>query len=350
VKSSDQQRRASQRMSLLEAFLKQDPNNTALIREATGCAFAAGLSQKGLDLSALLIRLQPDSPMTRVEIANLQMEHGLWLEAERHWEKVMRDGHESDIGVVYARAYACYRMEKLADAAELLRPFVLNVFEGWGERAACLWMRSMHRLGRESEVWSWYEANRDMCAPFLEIAGIAALIALDCGDLDCARRLSAFSLKSNSLVHVEAQIAAASVALCDGDLEKSRTVLRSLLSRCDEPRAWMTLGLAELSDLRLGEARKCLERSVARSGDARGWQTLGWIHFLEGSTDQARSAFIRALEMDSSDVGAAEGLARASAVAQQPWDHVRLDATKLSLARQLVSQAMRNGGFSGIPV
>jgi len=310
---------ALQRLDRLEGFLRDDPDNPALLNDTFDTALQAGEWPRA---EAVLRR---------------GLERGGdpwgWRSKEVHW--LIAQQRLTD-----ARA-ALHALASASGLPEALRPVVahdlaflalrehtpepgLLELAPWVEVDAqqpvapaleVLWLRLMHHATRLDDAMAWARARWAAGTLSAPAAGVAALVALDANDLPTALLWADHALGAHGGPS-EALVARASVALVRQEVALARTLLGNALQHNPaDGRVLSALGFADLLERRLPDARSRLTSAVQAIPHHVGtWHALGWTCLLQGDLDAALQAFRHAVDLDRNFAESHGGLAVVLAV------------------------------------
>jgi len=345
---------AVHRLERLEGYLREDPDNTALLADA----FDAALAIREWARAEFHLRhgqaIRPDDPAWNLREVHWLLAQHRWDEAEQVIRNLQAVGPAALQAVlIHDLAYVAFRQGNHAQARETLAPWLgsLAPSDVLDPATQVLWVRVLHRLVRHDEAMAWAKARAQAGALAPQAAGAASLLALDASDYVSARQWSEEALKHDS-EQMEALVARASLALADRDAPLARKLLAvALRLNPEDGRAWSALAFAHLLEQRLDLARADFERAVQYMPNHIGtWHGLGWTAILQKDLPSAHRAFEVALALDRNFAESHGGLAVVLAMvgrrseAQSSIDRAgRLDRLNLS-ARY--AQALLDGDAS----
>lgn len=294
---------ASARLTRLQGYLSQDPDNPGLLAQACDTAIAAGEHAAALAMIDHAQRLQPGAKewiFRRAQLAIAMRELPL---AAQLLMQLQDDMGEHPV-LAHDLAWVRWLEGDLDACRALLHPWLqacapAHLSQPQRSALQVLWLRASHQLGRVQEAWAWIAAQREADTLCADAQGIASLIAIDADRFEEAGALADAALAS-SPDSPEALVARASVALAQRDIPRARRLLEDALHlRGDDGRIWSTLGYASLQAGDLSAATMQLRRALdTMPGHIGTWHALGWSLLLQQEHGLALQAFDRALALD----------------------------------------------------
>ncbi len=322
------------RLSRLQGFLDQDPDNLNLLAEVGDLALACGDLPAARMVIQHGLELRPDDSYFFLRMSSVAIAEGNFDEALEITDDLLNAGHR-DAAVRFNHAFALVHTGAFADAHPLLAelyaeqtpyPLVLQLL-----------IRAYHYLGEIPEAIALAQDYLASHPGNGEVAGMLSLLHLDNDDLEQARDWSQKAL-AVAPDNLDALLAAGASALGAEDVEEARTFLLHAVSI--EPRngrAWSNLALADMLDFDLDSARDKLKQALKYMPEHIGtWHVLGWIELLQGHVDAADNSFRQALAIDENFGETHGGLAAVAAMRGQ-WDEAEKCA---KIARRLDPEAM----------
>lgn len=312
---------AADRLTRLEQYLREDPNNLALLDEAFNAAFAAGEWQRArfhlrhaqaLGVTGVIV----DFRESRIDMAMRR-----WGDARARLETLAvatdlpsdaRGAIEHDI------AYTMFREGDFAGARDrLAAPMLANQMTS-SPAMQVLWLRTLHQVGEIKQAVEWARARSADGTLASDAMGVASLAALDVGEMDLAQAWSAAALQKNGQ-QLEALVAAGTVALGRRDAAQAKELLRGALTvHAEDGRAWSAFGFAELLELQLEAALFAFHQAIRfMPGHVGTWNGLGWTQVVRRDMDAAVQAFQQAVTLDRNFGESHGGLAVAYALLGQ---------------------------------
>lgn len=276
-------------------YLSGDPENEALRADIFDLALAGGQWDVAQAQVVWVLERRPADFGWRHRLALLDMARQEWDEAAVLLHALIAEG-QTDPALHYNLAYidfarglyegALARLSGLSDPTRRV------------EAAVALQLRCLHRLGRLDDALAFFEQQRST-QPDSAAFGAAALVALDAGHVDDARRWAGLSLEREPR-QVEALVTRGSLRLGDADPKGAREDLElALAGHRSDGRIWSALGMTYLFERNVVKARSALRQAVATMPDHIGtWHGLGWCEVLGGDLPAALKAFETALELD----------------------------------------------------
>jgi tetratricopeptide (TPR) repeat protein len=322
-----------QRLQRHEHYLSMDPNNRRLLADVIDMHLLLGQAEQAQQTVTTALQAFPDDSYFRFRQSHV------WIAQER-WEDAAAllstlEAVLIDPAVAHNLAYVWFRLGRYDRAKETLAPLVQD-----GTAAAdsvVLYLRSLHHLREIREALRVAELH----LPTLtdpQFLGTTALLYLDDGQLDAARRLSQQAAVAPQRP-IESWIVDGTLALSDGELASARLSFEGALAlQPHDGRSWYGLGIASLVQQDLPRAREQLQRAAGYLRQHIGsFHALAWCHLLSGDLAAAEQAFVQALAIDRNFGESHGGLAVVYAIQH-----------KTALAEQAIRRAngLDPGGLS----
>ena len=293
---------AADRLTRLEQYLREDPNNLTLLDEAFNAAFAAGEWQRARFHLRHAQALGVTGAIVDFRESRIDMAMRRWADARARLESLTmatdlsgdaRDAIEHDI------AYTMFREGDFAGARDRLAAPMLAEPMTSSPAMQVLWLRTLHQVGEIKQVIEWARARSADGTLASDAMGVASLAALDFGEIDLAQTWSAAALQKNGQ-QLEALVAGGSVALGRRDGAEAKELLRRALTvHAEDGRAWSAFGFAELLELQLEAALFAFHQAIKfMPGHVGTWNGLGWTHVVRRDMDAAVQAFEQAVTLD----------------------------------------------------
>jgi Flp pilus assembly protein TadD len=291
------------RLQRLEGFLQQDSSNVTLL----GDAFDTAMTARAMDRAAF--HLAHGKVLRPNDLVWVERELGYCIatsDADR-FEAVAAAAEAKAAGdsqwaaaLLRARASHAFGRGDFAQAAGMLEKLLSN-----GGRpstaVAMMWLRALHRSDRAAEALAWSAQAERQGRLVPEAAGIAALIALDEGDLEHARQWTALGAASEAPT-LELLLVAGQLALLDGRIPEAVAVCEqaAAMSAADA-RVRACAGMAQLLAARPQRALEHLQAAQAIDPqDPDAASAMGWAWLVLGETGHAKAQFERAIESGGS--------------------------------------------------
>lgn len=286
----------SERLDRLDAYLRQDPDNTSLAVEAFELALSLGLHDRASAYLDHAGAKAGDDPY-------LAYRRGALLAAQGHWDAALALQQDlcrrfpDDIDLAAAQAnllhYAGRHDEAEAAWSSMQAAGRLPDY-AWANR-----LRTLHFLGRLQEGLALAEMRGALLHGQPETAGVLSLMAVDAGEFAAAARWADLALAGQP-DSIEALTARGALALAAKDAQGALAALRPVVQRKpQEGRAWSSLGVAHLLLLEAESAHAAFTRATALMPAHIGsWHGLGWASLLGRDITGAATAFEQALTLD----------------------------------------------------
>jgi len=322
-----------QRLQRHEHYLSMDPNNPRLLAEVIDLHLLLGQAEQAQQTVTTALEAFPEDPYFRFRQSHV------WIAQER-WEDAaaLLSALATVLinpAVAHNLAYAWFRLGQYARAREMLAPLVQD-----GKAApdsVVLYLRSLHHLREIREALRVAELHlATLTDP--QFLGTVALLYLDDGQLDAARRLSRQAAVAPQRP-IESWVVDGTLALADGELDAARLSFEGALAlQPRDGRSWSGLGMVNLMQQDLPRAREQLQRAASYLPQHIGtFHALAWCHVLSGDLPPAEQAFEQALAIDRNFGESHGGLAVVYALQK-----------KTALAQQAIRRAngLDAGGLS----
>jgi tetratricopeptide (TPR) repeat protein len=349
----------SDRLGRLLGYLQQDPDNLALLHDASDLALQEGCWDQASGLVARLLALNPQDPVSRYRKAVIMSCTGDAAGSLALTQALLDEGMEQD-AVLFQHARALILAGRHADAEPML--------EGLLPRAAALpefdylYVRALHGAGRlEDAIRVASSLGEDPVA-----LGMLSLLYTDDDRLAEGGAMAARVLATHP-DNIDALISAGTVSLA---MEEADSALprfeQAVRTHGDNGRAWMGIGLARLSRQDFPGARDAFEKTVRLIPSHLGsWNALAWIEMLQQDYSAADATLQAALRINRT-FGETHGTVAVLRVFEQNWTEARHHADisvrlqpesfagrfaqslllehrgRPDKARQLLEQVMRN--------
>lgn len=322
------------RLSRLQCFLDQDPDNLNLLADVADLALTCG----NLPVARTAIQhgceLRPGNPFFSLRMSSVAIAEGNFDEALQITGSLLDAGHR-DAAVRFNHAFALVHTGVFADARDMLAE--LHAEQVPYPLVVPLLIRVHHYLDEIPEGIALAQSYLDSHPGSGEVAGMLSLLFFDNDDLLQAREWSQRALAS-APNNLDALLAAGGTALGAEDVEEARTALLHAISV--DPRngrAWSNLALADVLQFDLKAAREKLSQALKYMPEHIGtWHVLGWIELLQGDVDAAENCFRQALVIDE-NFGETHGGLAAVAAMRGNWEEAEKCA---KIARRLNPESM----------
>jgi tetratricopeptide (TPR) repeat protein len=307
---------AAARLTQLEAFLRQDPDNAGLLMEAFDAALHAGMADAAEFHLVHATRLGHDAWRWGLNGVHLELARQHWNDAVARADALRQSAalpRELLDALDHATAFARFRQGRWHDAVAALEP-LLSRAASTGTPIApasqALALRLWHHRQQLDDAMAWARSRFDNGTLAPEAAGVASLIALDMGEFETSARWAQSSLASASSC-AEALVSTSSLAAAGRDAASGQRFARQALALIpDDGRSWSALGLAQMLEGNLPDARSSFETALRTMPDHVGtWLSLGWVAMLLNDDQAALVAFERGVDCDRNFGEAQGGLA-----------------------------------------
>lgn len=284
------------RLDRLLGYLKTDPHNLRLLRDALALAVEnPGLAEKQL-LASHLEQYTPEDPESQAHAACLFLQLQDFEAASRYGDDAIQAGviHPS---VVYNTAFGHFHCARLDRADELLAK--ITSAPDATEDALALHGRVLHHLERIEEALDLLHRACANGSARADSRGLLALLQYENGDNPNALQTALETLADDS-DQLDALVACASAHFEQGNIQASRkTWLYTVETHSTCGRAWSGLAELEFHELEFGNAEKHLKTAVTYMPNHIGtWHLLAWIYILSHDCPNARKALEAAYSLD----------------------------------------------------
>ena len=279
-----------EKLERLLGFLEQDPDNSALLRDA---AQAAMVANEPAQVASLLARLgeagaAEDGDRNLAAIA--MMRSGRLREAAEEFERLLAASPE-DQALKFNLAWARAMAKDFAGARELLD----DVLTQHLPQAALLDVQLRHDAGEFEEAAVKARAYLTCHADYPPLLAAVSVLALDVEDEELARQCA-----EKAGGHPDALTTLGTLTLGEMEHANARAMFEQALAINDRsPRAWVGLGLAHMAAGEGVRAGEVLDKGAELFEDHLGtWLAAGWAYLVANDPESARERFEHALQLD----------------------------------------------------
>jgi len=322
-----------QRLQRHEHFLAMDPNNPRLLADVIDLHLLLGQTEQAQRAVTTALQAFPDDPYFRFRQSHVWIAQARWDDAAVLLSTLALE--LSDPAVAHNLAYVWFKLRQYARARETLAPLVQD--GNAAPDSVVLYLRSLHHLREVREALRVAELHlATLTDP--QFLGTTALLYLDNGQLDAARRLSRQAAAAPQRP-IESWVVDGTLALADGELDSAQLSFEGALAlQPNDGRSWSGLGMISLVQQDLPRAKEQLRRAASYLPQHIGtFHALAWCHLLSGDLAATEQAFEQALAIDRNFGESHGGLAVVYAIQQ-----------KTALAEQAIRRAngLDAGGLS----
>lgn len=315
----------NQSIARYEAYVRADSSNPLLWLNLGELYHRASRLDEAIACFERCAHDHPAYASARSHLARVLITQHRFVEAERIFRELLAASDSRDPTLVYNLALSLYYQKQWSRA----EPLFLEAQEQRLAMPECFayLARCRHYVGdlEGAMAWcqQWVDASRDA-----QSRGYQALLAMDSGQLQDARRLAAEVL-AESPDNTHANLVAGTSAIETQEMDQARQHFERAISRePDNPRGWLGVGLVNLYSQRSEEAVTALRKALDLLPDSVGIAvTLGWSVLCAKDAREAERTFRTAIEIDRGFAEAHGGLA--SALALQG----RIDEAQQSIRR-----------------
>lgn len=300
------------RLSRLLGFLRQDPQNLVLLRDAADEAMKGGQWQQARELVSQALALAPQDPSSRYRMAVILSQQGEASSALTYTQALIDEG-ESHEAVLYQHACALVLVGQHVEAAPLLDG--LQAHADHFPEFHYFHIRALHAVGRLDEAIAVASSLQE--DPIAQ--GMLSLLYTDSDSMDEGQAL-ARQVLARDPDNVDALLAAGTGLMAMERSDAALPAFEQVLRRHpDSGRAWMGIGLARLSVGDTAGARAALERTVALLPSHLGsWNALAWVQMIQEDHAGAARTLDAALKVNR-NFGETHGTLAVLKAAQQEW-------------------------------
>lgn len=284
------QNQAQQRYHTLMSYLEQDPQNPNLLADTAAAALAAHEVSSSDDLFGQLATLRELSDDER-NLAGLAAMRAGNLAQAKHQFRELLEKHPDDANIRFNLAWSHALAGETEASLELLDDVVTLALP----QAAALDIQLRHGAGAFEEAGDRAKHYLAVHADYAPLNAAISVLAMDIEDEALAR-----SCAQSSANHPDGLTTLATLTLGEQKTTEAKAMFEEALQlNSQSPRAWIGLGLTNLSDGDKQAAATQLDKGAALFEDHLGsWIAAGWVHFLNGDMAVARNRFQTALDLD----------------------------------------------------
>jgi Flp pilus assembly protein TadD len=298
---------ARQKLTRLEGFLREDPDNAMLQVDVFNVALQCGEWERARNLLRSAQAAQPGDPGWALR------ESDFWLAQQRYGEArtvleglVLLAAPGSGLldAVTQNLAFVDFRQADYAACVARIDPLV------GGSRAHAgkpqnptlqqLWIRALHRLGHVERACEWTLGAERAGSLHPEAAGVGALVAVDHGSFVDAQRWVKLAQAGHDAPGMELLVAQASLALAANDAAGARQFADQALSlNPEDGRSWSVRAFASLLQGDIDTAAEDFRQALTFMPEhIETWHGQGWTQVLRRDLMAAQSSFDSALALD----------------------------------------------------
>lgn len=284
------QNQAQQRYHTLMSYLEQDPQNPNLLADTAAAALAAHEVSSSDELFGQLATLRVLSD-DECNLAGLAAMRAGNLAQAKHQFQALLDKHPGDANVRFNLAWSHALAGETEASLELLDDEVTLALP----QAAALDIQLRHGAGAFEEAGNRATHYLSVHTDYAPLNAAISVLAMDIEDEELAR-----SCAQSSANHPDGLTTLATLTLGEQKTTEAKAMFEEALQlNSQSPRAWIGLGLTNLSDGDKVAAAAQLDKGAALFEDHLGsWIAAGWAHFLNGDMAAARNRFQTALDLD----------------------------------------------------
>lgn len=295
-------------------FLEIDPENVPLLLNVGDLLHQSGDLAGAEDAYNRILDCQPGHGVASSRLAGVLISRHRFDEAEAVLQLLVSQApdvaalnHNLGIALIYQSKWA-----EALEAFERAAAGGVTEAENTMYQAYCL-----HSLGRTGEALIKATLVLEQ-APSEQTAGHVAILQLDVGDLNSARR-TATQLVKSSPRSIEGNLVLGALDLELQEIDDAFKRISLVLEQDPEnPRALLSDGLVKLYNQQSPEAIQSFERALEHMPKNTGvWVTLGWAHLANNDLQSAEETFRKAIEVDRNFGESHGGLATVLALAER---------------------------------
>ena len=307
------------RLDRLFGYLEQDPDNIALLHDASDLALQDGCWDEARALVARALALMPHDPVSRYRSAVILTHDNDATGSLALTHALLDEGHLQD-AVLFQHARALILTGRHAEAEPVLEGLLPRA-EGLPEFGH-LYVRALHGAGRlEDAIRVAGELGTDPLAQ-----GMLSLLYTDADRLQEGAALAAEVLATQP-DNIDALISAGTVSLAMEEVDQALPYFeRAAQTHADNGRVWMGIGLARMSAQDFPAARDAFEKTVRlMPAHLCSWNTLAWIQILQQDLAAADATLQAALRINH-NFGETHGTVAVLRAFEQRWAEAKQHA------------------------
>lgn len=306
------QSESSAKLGRLLSLQAIDPQNQALRRQCVDLAASLGKFDVVIGLAEAALAADAADALAGFDLATGRIGQRNYRAALDILEELERQVGR-DMAVRMNRALCHYCLGEYASALPLLQDCY-----GAGMRNASalrLLVSTLHHLGELDEALKMVGSNVEPAQGDGPLAGVYALLYLDCGDSLNAARWAKVALAANPR-SIDGRITQATLDTERMQLDAARGMLQGVIDDApDNGRAWVGMGALSMLANDLAAAKQQLARGVElMPGHVGSWHVLAWAQLMSGELGEAQRNFEAALEADRNFAESHGGLAVVAAM------------------------------------
>jgi tetratricopeptide (TPR) repeat protein len=302
----------SDRLTRLLGYLEQDPDNIALLHDASNLALQEGCWDEARALVDSTLALMPHDPVSRYRKSVLLTHDGDPGGSLALTQALLDEGLQHD-AILFQHARALILAGRHADAEPVLEGLLPRA-EGLPEFMH-LYVRALHGAGRlEEAIQIAGSLGTDTVTQ-----GMLSLLCIDADRLQEGAGIAAGVLATDP-DNIDALISAGTVALAMEEADKALPHFeRAVANHANNGRAWMGIGLALMTSQNFPAAREAFEKTVRLIPAHLGsWNTLAWIQILQNDYAAADATLQAALRINH-NFGETHGTIAVLRAFEQQW-------------------------------
>jgi len=289
---------ASDQLSRYMDYLKLDPNNFNLIKEAANSAYELGRYEEAINLSLKGAELHPEDNGMQNHLALCYLSSGKWSDASDIFQRLVNEGENSP-ELRYNLAF-CLALEDKHREALLLLPDAEDHYLSIPAMAH-LKVRALHYIAEIDEAIALGERLLILNPEDAVLHGLLSTLYIDSEDFEQSKihAEQAIALGSN-LKNIDAISSLGTIALSDQDDNKATEYFdKALQLQPKNGRAWLGLGMANMLKNDLNSAEKNFEHALIHMPEHLGtWQILTWCQLAKNELVKAENTLNKSLLID----------------------------------------------------
>jgi tetratricopeptide (TPR) repeat protein len=312
------------RLQRLGHYLAADPDNTALLHDYAGQAWATREYQACAIALRKLLTLEPPTPQRHAELARALLASGDLEQALQVAEAALTQWpDDANLQLSVAQCHLAARDFEQALEAQPMREAALPLS---GE-ACALRIRALHHLGQLEQAAREAAAHEAVTGLHPAVGSALLPVLTDLSRFEEATALASSLLQAagDKPPPYEVCEPLALAALDNGqDAAARQWVDRALDTRRDDGRIWLLDGMTSMQTGSWDRAATAFEHAVQlMPGHAGSHLAQGWMHLLRNELDAARSCFERGV---AASPAFAEGHGSLAVVAARQGHSAEADA------------------------
>ena len=332
---------APNRLAQLEGYLRQDPDNLALLGDVIDLLIESGQWPEAQRRAEHALRLAPADQPTAYKLAVIKHYAGDAQAALQILLDLVRVG----VNAAPVRCELAKVQATLGDTPGCVATLTALRSEALPADLSAevnfMLVRALHRLGKLDEAISVAEQFLQLEPDSQTIQSALATLYLDAQRLGDAARLFERADKNGAL-DAEMLAVGGFINLDASEIGAAKAHFEQSLKQSPQGgRSWLGLGLSHAAEGELQAAKQALAKATQAMPTHLGsWHALAWMHLLDQDLDAAQAAFDQALKVDRNFGDTHGGLAILAAMRGHRADAEEHIRTAMKLDRSSMNAAV----------